>query len=133
MNIQITLSLDPTVEQFFRDQLKMIGHKLDNLKTQGEHTMTQLDDMNAKIKAINDGIDNLGTALSKVATDEQKSFADLKAAIAALPGGTPPDLTAQLEAMDSASSKLTALSTVVAGIDADALAADPSIVTPPTA
>lgn len=85
---------------------------------------TQLDDLNSKITAIGTGLDNLGTALTKVATDTAKSFADLKAAITA--GATPADLTVQLQAMDSNIAKLTTLASNVSQLDTDALAADPS-------
>lgn len=115
----------------FNRAVQRIEHLLLEIKKQGETQMAQIDDLNAKITALGTGLDNLGAALAKVATDAAKSFADLKAAIQA--GATGTDLTTQLQAMDSNIAKLSALSDTVSQLDTDSLAADPAVVTPPPA
>lgn len=84
--------------------------------------MAQIDDLNTKLTAIGAAIDGVGTDLAKATTDIQKSFADLKAAIGT--GGTP-DLTAQLQALDSNIAKLADISTAVKSVDTAAVDADP--------
>lgn len=96
--------------------------------------MTQLDDLNTKLAAQGTAIDNIGTALTTLSTDNAKALADLKAAIAAAQGsGTLPDISAQLQALDANNAKLATIASNVASLDAADIAADPTAVTTPPA
>lgn len=95
--------------------------------------MSQLDDLLAKEKAVNDALDAVGSALVTAAQDQAKTLADLKAEIAALPT-VPEDLQAALDASDASSAKIVAMAAAVQALDTSALAADPTVptVTAPT-
>jgi hypothetical protein len=96
--------------------------------------MSALDDLQAQLDALDTGMDNITTALTKGQTDVDKSFADLKALIAA--GAPPVDLTKATATAASAISKQSAIITALSALDTDAIAADPTVPTvtaPPSA
>lgn len=95
--------------------------------------MAQLEDLLAKEKAVNDGLDAIGTALTQDATDQAKTLADLKALILANIPTPPPDLQAALDASDAQLAKTQAIAAAVTQLDTDVLAADvtvPTVTTP---
>lgn len=95
---------------------------LTKLKTMEEKLMTQIEDLNAKLAAVQTAIDGVAAEVATAATDAQKAFDDLKAKIAA--GAAPTDLSEPLAAADSALQKLAAVSQSLSDVDAAAVAAD---------
>lgn len=91
--------------------------------------MTQLDDLLAKEQKLNDGLDAIGAALVTAATDQAKSFADLKALITSPTPPAPEDLTAALAAVDTATAKVQAAAAAVQALDTNAIASDPTVPT----
>lgn len=113
------------------ESIKAVLTKLNKMEAT---IMTQLDDLNTKLAAQGTAIDNIGTALTTLSTDNAKALADLKAAIAAAQGsGTLPDISAQLQALDANNAKLATIASNVASLDAADIAADPTAVTTPPA
>lgn len=81
--------------EFFRKKLENIEHKLDEIIRKENHMATQLDDLNAAIAAEDVQIQDLITSVAKIDAD----IVALLAKIAA--GGTMPDISAQLQAIQS--------------------------------
>jgi chromosome segregation ATPase len=123
MEIKITLCLEEGTIRLFRDKLETIEHMLIEIQHKEKKIMTQLDDLNAKLDAATEVTDAAGAALTKLAADSEKAWADLKAAIAA---GPPPsvDLTAAMAKVDATNAKLQAIKDGVNSLDAEAIAAD---------
>lgn len=95
MQINVTFSLDNSILSFLKVQFAHIEQKLDALKTQGEITMSQLDDLNTAIQAEDVQIQALAPVVTKVDTD-------LAALAAAIKANVPPqDLLNQIQAIQS--------------------------------
>lgn len=77
--------------EFFRKKLENIEAKVDEILKKEKHIMSQLDDLNAAIQAEDVEISDLLSVITKVAADIDKLIAS----------STSPDLTAQLQAIQS--------------------------------
>lgn len=92
--------------------------------------MSALDDLQAQLDALDTGMDTITATLTKGQSDVDKSFSDLKALIAAS-GNV--DLTKAAATAASAITKQSAIITALGALDADAIAADPTVPTVTTA
>jgi len=110
--------MDTYAFNYFRKKLETIEHMLIGLKTQGEKTMAQIDDLNAAIQAESVELSQLAAVVTKVDSDLDA----LAAAVAA--GASPTDLTQQIAAIQSQTASLV---TAVAQLsDTDTKDAPPS-------
>lgn len=106
----------------FNEQMKRIERHLLELKKQGEHTMAQIDDLNAKLDAVSSALDGVTTGLSTLKTDLDKTLADLAAKIAA--GATPTDLTDTLAKAQAISDKIQPIVDSLTALDTESTSAD---------
>lgn len=81
--------------EFFRKKLETIEHKLIEIMNKEAHIMSQLDDLNAVIQAEDVQIQAIGAVVTKIDADVVALLAKIAA------GGTMPDITTQLQAIQS--------------------------------
>ena len=84
----------------FDKRMDRIERLVLEIKTQGEKTMAQIDDLNTQIANVTAAVNQLGTDLTA-------SIADLQAKIAA--AGTPIDLTSQIASLTTIAGQLTSM------------------------
>lgn len=94
----------------FDKRLETIERLLIDLKTQGEKTMAQIDDLNTAIQAEDVQVTTLATSITKIDADVDALL------VAAQKAGVPTDLTVQIQAIQAHTS---ALSTAVAQLAAE--------------
>lgn len=95
---------------YFEKKFETIERLLVELKTQGENTMAQIDDLNTAIQAEDVQVTTLATSITKIDADVDALL------LAAQKAGVPTDLTLQIQAIQSHTS---ALATAVAQLAAD--------------
>lgn len=100
-NMNLTVTLDAVTRQFLTQLVGGIQQKLGEIKTQGEHIMSQLDDLNAAIQAEDVEIQDLLASVTKVDADIDALIAKIAA------GGVPADLTQQLQAIAAHTTSIT--------------------------
>lgn len=109
--------MDNFTFEFFRKKLENINHRLDEITQKEIQIMAQIDDLNTAIKAEDVQVTTLAASITKI-------DADVDALLAAAQGGTSgPDLTVQIQAIQSHTS---ALATAVAQLAAEDTKANPS-------
>lgn len=102
ININAKIVLQHDESEFVRRMLQTIECKLVELKAQGEHIMSQVEDLNAAIAAEDVEVQDILSSVIKV-------DADIDALIAKIGTGTPtlPDISAALTAIASHTASLT--------------------------
>lgn len=108
--------MDSWQQDHFERKFNLIERLLLEIKTQGEKTMAQIDDLNDAIKAEDVEVSDLAASITKIDADVDALLAAVQA------GATPTDLTTQIQAIQSHTS---ALATAVAQLTAEDVKANP--------
>ena len=100
----------------FDKRVETMERLLIELKQQGDKIMAQIDDLNAAIKAEDVDVSTLAASITKIDSDVDALLAAVQSGISG------PDLTAQIQAIQSHTS---ALSTAIAQLAAEDSKANP--------